>query len=308
MTGESEGLKNILEVKEFVRNTIEDAKVKLDSALVNNPKFEEVLYKEINYLFYKTGDVKFTVTIADDKKSITLNSYSPIVDCSNPAFNGKNKAFIRTVIYLDNKDLVCEYNQGVLFDRNLLEQNNLRTGLQYESKLETYYALKFYDENGIEYSDNSYSDIYHFDNPSSEIDLRERTMSSFHKPVFNRYTLASIPIHVMKASVRNTYRKNGSLAIIHSNTGTATTKGYKDVNSTLFTCHPLFPEALRGQVMIAKTVEDENKELKFEIVNNYCESFEKAFEKARNEFKAGMEDSHLKEYNKRAYDFILANI
>lgn len=303
-----EGPKNILEAKEFVRKTIKDAKEKLDSSLVNNPKFEELLYKEINYMYYKTNDVKFDVVISDDKKSITINSYNPIINLNNIAFSGKNKAFIRSVIYIDNKDLVCEYNQGVLFDRKLLEENDMRTKLQYETKLETYYTARYYDENGIEYSDNSYSDVYHFNTPSSDIDLRERTMSSFHKPIFNKFTLASIPIHVMKANVRNTYRKNGTLAIIHSNTAIATINGYKDVNSTLFTAHPMFPEAIRGQQLIAKTVEDDNKELKFEIVNDYSDSFDKAFEKAKNEFKAGMEDSHLKEYNKRAYDFILANI
>lgn len=299
---------NMLEVKEFIRTKIKDSKEQLNSELVNNPKFEEVFYKELNYIYYKTGKLDFNVDIAEDKNSLSITSYQPVIDCSRVEFRGKNRSFIRTVIYLKEKNMVCEYNQGVLFDRKLLESNNIRTGLSYESKLETYYAAKYFNEYGIEYSDNSYSDIYHFDSNIDDVDLRERTMSSFHKPIFYEYTLAQIPIHVMKATVRNTYRKNGSLSIIHLNVGTGTTNGYENVSSLLYTCHPACPEMLRGEKMIAKAVNLDDGKLKFEIVDNYSDSFEKAFSKAKEEFKTKIEKSYLKESNKKGYEFLLNNI
>lgn len=294
---------NVLEVKEFFRNTIKDVKGKLNPLIVNNPKFEELLFKELTFFYRKTLNTSFDVVISDDKNSVSITSYSPVVDCSKVEFRGKNKAFLRTIFSLKDDNLVCDFNQGVLFDRNLIEENGIRVQLPYESKLETSYSTRFFDVNGIEYSDNTYSDVYHFDDASKDIDLRERTMSSFHKPIFYEYQLATIPIHVMNANVRNTYRKNGSLAIIHSNVGIATINGYKNVSGALFTCHSSIPEMLRGEIMFAKT----DNEFKFHLLNNYSDTMENAYKKASNEFKKGIEESNLKDYSKKTYDAMILN-
>ena len=299
---------NMLEVKEFFRTTIKDVKEKLNPEIVNNPKFEEMFFKELSYFYRKTLSIKYDVIVSDDKNSVSVTSYNPIVDCKRVEFRGKNRAFLRSVFSLKEKNLVCEFNQGVLFDRKLIEENGMRVGLDYESKLETNYSAKYFDENGIEYSDNSYSDVYPFDDEVDDIDLRERTMSSFHKPVFNEYKLAGIPIHVLKASVRNTYRKYGSMGIIHSNVGEATRDGYKSVTCALFTCHTLTPELLRGEVMFAKTTGSNNGDLKFEMMNDYADSFENAFYKAQTDFKKGIEESNLKEYSNKTYNGLLENI
>ena len=300
---------NMLEVKEFFRTTIKDVKGQLNSKIVNNPKFEEVFFKEMAYFHRKTLNINFDVVVSEDKNSVSITSYSPVVDCSRPEFRGKNKAFLRSVFYLKDNNLVCEYNQGVLFDRRTLEKNGIRVELAYESKLETNYSTKYFDEFGIEYSFNSFSDVYPFDDESDDIDLREKTMSSFHKPVFSEYKLAEIPIHIMNASVRNTYRKKGSLAVIHSNVGTATRDGYKDITCALFVCHTTIPEMLRGGVMFAKTSEkSNNNNFRFGIVNDYSDTIENAYIKAREEFKKGIEQSSLKEYSKKTYDALLENI
>lgn len=299
---------NMLEVKETFRDYVKDIKGKLDDKIVNNPKFEELYFKELSYIYRKTGNINFDILVADDKKSVSITSYSPVIDCSRPEFRGENNAFIRTIFRLKDNNLVCECNQGVLFDRTLLEKNGIRVELDYESKLETNYSEQYFDENGIEYSDNFFSDVYHFDDKKKYIDLRERVMSSFHKPLFSEYELAKIPIHIMQACVRNTYRKKGSLAVIHANVGTATRNGYKNVNCALYACHPSFPDMLRGGSIIAKTSGDSNDDFKFELVGDYSNSIEEAFKKAKEELKKGLEESNLKEYSKKTYDALLENM
>lgn len=298
---------SMLEVKDFFRTTIKDVESKLNPLIVNNPKFNELLFKELSFYYNKTQSIEMEIVVSDDKNSVTITSSQPVVDCRMKEFRGNNKSFLRTDFYLNGDNLVCDYNQGVLFDRKILEKNNIYTKLDYESKLEVNYSMRFFDAYGIEYSDNSFTDVYHYDNESSEVNLKEQVMSSFHKPLFYEYSLATIPIHVMKASVRNTYRKKDSLGIIHSNVGTATTDGYKDVMGALFTCHTAVPEMLRGKELFAKT--NINSPLfKFDVVSSYASNLEDAHMKAQKEFKEGVEESNLKSYSLGTYNEIVNNL
>lgn len=295
---------NMLEVKDFFRRTIKDVEGKLNPLIVNNPKFEELLFKELSFFYSKTQSIDIEVLVSLDKNSVTITSYNPVVDCRKVEFRGNNKAFLRTIFSLKDDNLVCDFNQGVLFDRKILEKNGIYAILDYESKLEVNYSMRFFDAFGIEYSDNSFTDVYHYDNESVDVNLREQVMSSFHKPLFYEFSLATIPIHVMKASVRNTYRKKDSLGIIHSNIGTATRDGYKDVVGALYSCHTAIPEMLRGKKLFAKT--NINSPLfKFLIVDNYAPTLDEAYKKAQDEFKQGVEKSNLKDYSLKTYNEIV---
>ena len=305
MMGVGNSSDNLLEIKEFFRNTVIDVKGKLNSAIVNSPKFEEQFFKELAYFYSKTQNINFDVVVADDKNSVSITSYSPVVDCVNPLFRGKNKAFVRSVFSLSGDNLVCDFSQGVLFERKLIEESGVRVELDYEAKLETNYSVRYFDVDGIEYSDNSFSDVYPFTDEVEDVDLRERTLSSFHKPIFNEFQLPSIPIHVMKGMARNTYRKKGSFAVIHSNVGVATREGYKEVSSSLYACHPSIPEMLRGGEMFAKTT---GNDFKFEILNNYAPDMKQAYDKARNDLRKHLNDSNLKEYSKRTFDSLINNL
>lgn len=297
---------NYFEIKEFFRETMIDVKGRLNPKIVNNPKFEELFFKELSFLYGKTMNLNFDVNVAADNNSVSITSFSPVVDCVNPLFRGKNKAFIRSIFSLGEDDaLVCEFNQGVLFDRKLIEKSGVRVELDYESKLETSYSARYFDKDGIEYSDNSFTDVYAFDDETDDIDLRERTMSSFHKPVFSEYKLPSIPIHILKGKARNTYRKKGSYSVIHSNVGIATRDGYKDVSGALYACHQSLPEMLRGGELFAKTA---GADFHFEIMNNYAPNMEKAYERARDDLKKELEGSSLKEFNKKTYDSLINNL
>ncbi len=298
---------NMLEVKDFFRKTIMDVKGKLNPLMVNNPKFEELFFKELSFFYSKTRSINIEVLVSQDKNSVTITSYDPVVDCKKVEFRGNNKAFLRTIFYLKEDNLVCDYNQGVLFNRKILEKNGIYTSLDYESKLEVNYSMRFFDAFGIEYADNSFTDVYHYDSVSDDVNLREQIMSSFHKPLFYEYSLATIPIHVMKASVRNTYRKKDSLGIIHSNIGTATRDGYKDVVGALYSCHTAIPEMLRGKQVFAKT--DVNSPFfKFQIVDNYAPTLNEAYVKVQKEFKKGVENSNLKDYSLKTYNEIMKNL
>lgn len=299
---------NLLENKELFRNTIKDVKEQLNKEIVDNPKFEELLYNELLFFVRKTLKNDFDVVVSDDKNSVSITSYSPIVGCSVPQLNDKNKAFLRSVIYLKDTNLVCEYNQGILLDRKSLEDSGIRVSLSYESKLETYYSCRFFNKDGVEYSSNSYSDVYPFSDDADDIDLMERTMSSFHKPIFNEYKLPTIPIHVIRANTRNTYRKEDSLAVIHANVATATRDGYKDVNCGLYTNHSLLPEMLRGEKLFAKSSGNNVVGYKFSLVDDYANSFEEAYKKANDNFKKSIENSDLKNYNNKAYEYFMEKL
>lgn len=298
----------LLETKAFFRSTIKDVREKLNPLLINNPKFDELLYNELFFFVRKIGSTEMEVSVSDDKNSVSIVSHKPLLECSFPEFNGKNRAYMKTIIYLKDTNLVCEFNQGVLLNRKLLEENGFRAKLQYQSKLETYYSIKFFTENGIEYSNSSYSDVYPFDDICNDIDLRERTLSSFHKPTFNEYQLPVIPIHVLGAKIRNTYRKKDSLAVIHSNVATGTRDGYKDVHCALFTCHPSMPELLRGAKMFAKSVGNAVVGFRFDLVDDYASSIPEAYEKARKEFKEAIENCNLKEFNMNIYTALYNSI
>lgn len=296
-----------LKKEEYYKKTLAEIKGKLSSEIIKNPIFEEMFHKEFNYFLYKTGDINFDVVVADDKNSVSITCYDSIIDCKKE-FVGKNKSFLRTIFTLKDGYLLCDFNQGVLFNRKDIENDGIKVDLEYESKLETTYSARFFDADGIQMSDNSYTDVYPFSTESSEVDLRERTMSSFHKPEFVIKGFPKIPIHVIKATVRNTYRKYDSLGIIHSNMGTATRDGYKDLISGLYTCHTARPEMLRGFNKIAEAKGDANNQLRFTVVEEYAKDINEAYEKAKQEFKDGLKESNLEEFSKKTYEAIMKNI
>ena len=305
MMGANMFSENSLETMDYFRNTVIDIKSKLNPVLVENPEFEEQLYKELSYLYSKTLTTNFDIMISKDTNSVSITSFDPVVDCVNPIFRGKNKSFIRSVFCLKDDKMVCDFSQGVLYERAMIEKSGIRIDSQYECKLETNYSMRFFDADGIEYSDNLFTDVYRFTDPIEDVDLRERVLSSFHKPIFYEFQLPTAPIHVVKGMARNTYRKRGTLSVIHSNVGIATREGYKDVSSSLYACHPSIPEKLRGGVLFAKT---NGTDFRFEIVNDYAPNIQKAYEKAKDELKASIEKSNLKDYSKKTYDALINNL
>lgn len=294
--------------EEFYRTTLAEVKGKLSEKITKNPIFEEMFHKEFNYLLYKTGNSNYDVIIADDKKSVSITSYSPVIDCKLE-FIGKNKSFIRTIFKLDEDDnLICDYNQGSLFNRRDIEKDGIKVELHYESKLETAYSYRVFDKDGIQISDNSYTDVYPFNEEYDEVDLREKVMSSFHKPAFVIKGFPKIPIHVMKATVRNTYRKYDSLAVIHSNMGIAQRNGYHDIICGLYTCHTARPEMLRGFNRIAEAKGNNNNELKFVMLDNYAKDLYEGYDKAVKEFREGVENADLSQLNPKTKEAIMARI
>ena len=299
-----------LEIKEKddkFKEYYDEIKDKLNKKIVDNPKFEELFFKELNFFFRKTLSIDYVIEVSEDSNSLTITSFNPVYDCKEE-FRGKNRSFLRTIFKLKDDNLVCDFNQGTLFDRKELEKSGMKAKLKYETKIETNYSTRFFDKDGIEYSDNSYSDVYHFDDDIEDIDLRERTMSSFHKPTFNEYQFPKMAIHVMHANVRNTYRKNDSLGIIHSNVAVATPDGYSNIVCALFTAHPSYPEMIRGGLMFARTPETNDGNYKFELTNNYASNMDEAYKKATLEFKNGVLESNLKEYNEKIYNALVNRI
>ncbi len=279
---------------------------KIDRKLTSNPKFNEAFMRELAFLYRKTLNYNYDINVSLDGSSVSITSYSPLMDCGIE-FRRNNKAFFRSTISLHGDNMKIEFCQGVLFDRKLLEEKGMKVAFQYESKLETEYTCNFYDSLGIEYSNSSYKDINYFDDPSKDVDLREKVMSSLYKPVFSEYQLAVIPVHIVRANLRNTYRKNDSLAVIHSNVCYADRKGYHNLICALYTSHPFFPEMLRGAALIAKTSGDENN-LKFDIVSDYADNFDNLYKKAYDEFKEGLATSPLAQKNITMYNALVERL
>lgn len=286
-----------INLKEIIEN--------IDESLLKHPKFEDLLRKEINYLFIKTSNSDVQVNVSLDKKSVVITTNKPVVDCSIPEFRGNNRTFIQSKIFLSGENLFIDYSQGVLFNRKQLEENGLRTTAIYESKFETFYQLKCFNKYGIEYSNSTYSDSYPLKQKEFDVDVREQTLSSFHKPIFNEYKLPKASIHILEAKVRNTYKKEQEYALIHTNVAKITKEGYNDVNCALFTTHFLFPEMLRGDRIIAKSVLHEGRYI-FLVEKDYAESIEEAIKKAKEEFKAHLIEKE-KELDKDVYEFLMNN-
>lgn len=292
-------------LKGEINSRLEQAKKELVEDLANNPSFDDAISKEYKYIFFKTQSTDIDIKVSPDKKSVSLTSFNSVVDCSIPELRGLNQAYINSKIYLKEDNMYVEYSQGVLFDRNDLEKKGFKTYANYESKFETLYSLTCYDKYGFEYSNSSYSDNYPINKPVKELDIIEQTNSSFHKPTFNEYMLPMHPIHMLKASVRNMYRKKDSYSVIHINAAKITTNGYENVMCALYTTHPLNSRLLRGAKCFAKSVEHEGRYI-FLVEKDYAESIELAYEKAKEEFKEELK-KNKKEYDKESYDYIIEN-
>ena len=279
---------------------------RLDPALTSNPKFLDVLNKELKYVRYKTNSENFSIYTSFDKKGLTIMSTEPVIDCVIKELSGKNKAFINIYIHLNGEDLYDEYSQGVLFDRKQMEAQGINALVSYESKFETSYFINCYNKEGIEYSNSSFSDSYPIAKKSEEFDLQEQTLSSFHKPIFYEKSLPKAPIHILKAKARNTYRKRDSIAIIHTNLATMTPKGYEDVLCSLHCVHPLFLDMLRGSSLIAKSVEQDGRFI-FVPENNYASSIEDGYKRAKKETKRSLKEAK-ENLNPISYEYIINNI
>lgn len=297
--------KNV-EIKEKIKSILEDVKPKLNEKLVENPRFDDVVTKELNYIYRRTATLDVNTEISLDKNYVTFTCGAPVIDCSLPEFAGLNKTFIKTVISLKGDDMHVEYNQGVLFDREELEKHNMKTHLKYESKLETYYALKCYTKEGIEYSNNSYADSYPLSEKMNDVILRDKISSSFYRPEFYEYSLAKIPIHVLGAQVRNTYRKKDQIEVIHNNYAIATKDGYEGVNCSLVSCSTTFPENIIGEDNIATSIETDGKYV-FVVDKAFAETVEEGMKKAKENLKKALLDKN-KTFNEKVYRYLLEKV
>ena len=288
--------------KEFVKEYVSQ----LDPTLKSNPKFLEIFSKELKYVIYKTNSDNFSIYTSLDRKAVTIVSTNPIVDCAVKELRGVNRAFIHIFIHLNGEDLYDEYSQGVLFDRKKVEENGMVAIVPYECKFETTYFLSCYNKEGVEFSNSSFSDSYPLNKDSKFVDLRDQTLSSFHKPVFYEKALPKAPIHILKAKARNTYRKKDNLSIIHTNLATMTSKGYENVVCCLYAMHPMFPEMLRGSSLIAKSIE-QNGHYIFVPDNNYAPSVEEGYKRAKTEMIKSIEESK-ENINPITYQYLINNI
>lgn len=293
-------------LKTVKNQQLEKVKQELDPSLANNPSFDDVFLKELKYICFKTHSIDVDIEISIDKKQVSLTSFNPVIDCSVSKLSGINKAYINSLIYIDNNNMYVEYSQGVALDRRRLEKQGLKSYALFETRLETYYSLSCYDEYGFEYSDSSYVDSYPISKRVVDIDVKEQIESSFHKPIFYENMLPKHPIHVINAEVRNTYRKKGNYSVIHTNMAVITPEGYKDVKCGLYTTHYLTPELLRGEKRIARSVEHEGRFI-FIIDRNYAESIEEGYTRAKKELKTALEKVKS-DYEEEAYNYIIDNI
>ena len=289
-----------------IKEMLSIAKDELDPKLKNNPKFMEVLMREVIYVYQKTMSKDFKISVSLNKDKITIMNFAPIIyglDAITP-----KKTFFNLSFFLKGDSFVYEVNQGALFDASDLRKNDMKVNEVFKSKIETTYLTKYYTEDGIEYSFSTYSDCYFFPDSCDDIDLREKVMSSFHKPVFSEYKLAVIPKYILNAKIENIYRKLDTISIIHSNTCYATEKGYKDLRCSLFVSSSTFADKLVGSQLVAKTDDSISNMIKLNVVGNYAVDINEVYAKAKEEFKKGLEKSPLKERKNSLYNAILNKV
>ena len=278
----------------------------LNKELADNPSFDEAFVKEFNYLYYKTHSIDVDIKVAEDKNSVSLTTTSPVMDCTVPELRGINKSYISSKIYLKNGNMYVEYSQGVLIDINELKEKGIKTSAIYESRFETLYSMSCYDKYGFEFSFSSYSDNYPLNKTSNVTDVKEQTLSSFHKPIFSEYCLPQAPIHMLKANVRNVYRREGSYSVLHVNLANIIFGEYKDVSCSLYSTHYLEPKLLRGGDRLAKAI-DNNGRYIFVAEQSYAPTVERCYERARIELKEKLEEVK-NEYDEKTYNYLLENI
>ena len=237
---------NSNEVKEKFKGILEDIKGKINKDIVSNPKFDEYFLNELDYIYSKTNNIDIKVYPAFDNNSVSIINNAPLTDCAKEEFNGNNKNMFKTTFYLKNGNLFIDYDQVTLIDKSELEKANLNPSISYKCKLETNYYMRCFNKDGIEYSNNSYIDCYLLDTDYNATDLNELVSSSFHKPVFSEYELPKESIHILNAKVRNTYRKPDDLNTIYNTSATCTQDGYKDIVTSKYKSHEMFPDLIRG--------------------------------------------------------------
>ena len=288
-------------VKDIFLEKLEEIKSQLNSDVTKNPKFDTLFLNELRYFLYKTANLDSIIVVSSDKNSVSIINDSPLVNCAL-----ENRSFMISTIKLSDNNLFLETAQGTLFERKKVEGIGLRTFAFYESKYETMYTFKCYNKAGIEYSSSSFQDSYPLSQKINDIDLNEQTLSSFHKPIFYEFSLPKAPIHVLKGIARNTYRKEGSYGVIHNNACVLTKDGYQDVRCSLYSIHPMFPDLLRGNQIIAKSICHNGRYI-FIPENNFAPSIEEAYEKVKNELKKELQENK-KDIPKPTYKSLMENI
>ena len=234
------------EINEKFKSILEATKEKINKDIVSNPKFDEYFLKELNFIYSKTKNLDIKVYPAFDNNSVSIISSAPLVDCAKIEFNGNNRNMFKTTFYLKNGNLFIDYDQVTLIDKKELEKANLKPSTSYESKLESNYYMRCFNKDGVEYSNNSYIDCYLLDTDYNTTDLNELVSSSFHKPVFSEYDLPKESIHILNATVRNTYRKVDDPDTIYNTSATCTRDGYKNIVTSKYKSHEMFPDLIRG--------------------------------------------------------------
>ncbi len=295
------------EVYDELKRMVNESKSELNPELLKNPKFDETVLREIIYVYQKTMNKDFKISVSPDKNSLVIMNFTPVT-CGLAGIAPK-RTFFNLKFSLKDGKFVYEVNQGTLFDTNDLRKHDMDIDEVFRSKIETMYLTKYFDEEGIEYSFSTYNDCFFFPDSCDEIDLREKVMSSFHKPGFSEFKLAVLPKYILRAKIENIYRKLDTLSIIHSNTCIATEKGYKDLRCSLFLSSPIFPDKLIGAQMVAKTNDDELRNgMKLNILDNYGATINDVYDKAKNYFKTGLETSPLKEKKNNIYNAIMRKV
>lgn len=277
----------------------------LNSEIIGNPKFKELFLREVNYIYYKTGNKKIILELKAGNSLVSIKSYNKVVDCRRELVE-KNESFIESVFYLFEDDLVFETAQGIIFKKSDLEALGLRTPLSYETKLETNYTQRIFNKEGIEFSSSSYSDSYPLKTLFDDVDIENLITSSFYYPTFNTFHLPEIPIHVAVAKIRNTYRNMDSLHIIHSNIGEVDREGYKNITAMLATTHFQYPELLRADLIFARVNGNKNEDLTFKVIDTtYGRSVQEIFDKTKQEFIRDIDRSFIKKDNPQIFESLI---
>lgn len=298
-------MNNVVVVEPTAEEIYKSIQYSVDKKMTSNPKFKELFLKEVNYIYYRTGNKNIHVEVKEDISLVSIKSYNKAIDCRRELVD-KNESFIETVFYLFNDDLVVEYSSGMIFDRKDLEGLGLRTRIHYETKLETDYSQRIFNKEGIEFSNSSYNDSYPLNRDFDDINLEDLVTSNFYSPTFNTYHLPEAPIHVGYASIRNTYRNMEELHLIHSNIGELTKEGYRNVTAMLATTHINYPEHMRADLIFARVNGNKNEDFRFKVIDKTLgDTIVEINEKAKKEFKDNIDSSLTKKTNPELFKSIL---
>ena len=279
----------------------------IDERLLANLRFNSVVETACSNLV-DSIDGTFDFKISTDGKDVVIMSEGILRKGKNKC--GENLALKTITISLEGDSMVVDEAFGWLDDRESLNQMGVDLHQKYSCALSTSYKHSIFDNDGLEISNSFFGDFLFLLNDEYTIDvLKQRVLTSSHRPDFYSNRLAKLPTFCGNAVSRCVYRDYENLAIAYvMNATDVKQNSFFEVENSICEVFDDWPHDLR--VLTEKPIAVWDKKT-YKYVTKYKysnQTLEEAKNDLREKFAENVESSKIKECYPEYYQALVFHV